>query len=83
MQDRQHGAVAHRVEELVRVPAGGERAGFRFAIAHDAGDEQVGIVERRAEGVGQRVAQLAAFVDRAGRLRRDVARECRRGTRTA
>ena len=74
MQDRQHRAVVHRIEKLVRVPAGGERAGFRFAIADDAGDEQVGIVERRAESVRQRVTQLAALMNRAGCLRRDVAR---------
>ena len=74
VQDGQHGAVVDRIEELVRVPTGGERAGLRFAIADDARDEQVGIVERRPEGVRQRIAQLAALVNRARRLRRDVAR---------
>ena len=38
--------------------------------AHD----QVGIVERGAIGMHQRVAELAAFVDRARRFRRGVAR---------
>ena len=75
MQDGQHGAVVDRIEELVRVPARGERARLRLAVADDAGDEQVGIVERRAVGVRQRVAQLAALVDRARRLRRDVTRD--------
>ena len=55
------------------MPAGGERAGLRLAVADDAGDDQVGVVERGAVGVAQRVAELAAFVDAAGRLRGDVA----------
>ena len=38
-------------------------------------DEQVGVVERRAVGVDERVAELAALVDRARRLGRDVARD--------
>ena len=74
MQDGQHGAVVHRIEKLVRVPAGRERAGLRFAVADDARDEQVGIVERRAECVRERVPQLAALVNRTRRLRRDMAR---------
>ena len=74
VQDRQHRAVGLGVEELVRVPAGRRRAGLRLAVADDAGDDQVGIVERRAVGVRQRVAEFAALVDRAGRLGSDVAR---------
>ena len=74
MQDGQHGTVVGRIEKLVRVPAGGERTGFRFPITHDAGDEQIGVIEGRAEGMGQRVAQFAALVNRAGRLGRDVTR---------
>src|SRR5207245_10121449 len=35
VQDRQHGAVRLRVEELVRVPAGCERPGLRLAVADD------------------------------------------------
>ena len=73
MEDRQHAAVAGRVEELVAVPAGGQRAGLRFAVADDAGDDQIRIVERRAVGMAQRIAEFAAFVDAARRLRRDVA----------
>ena len=75
MEDRQHRAVGLRVEELVRVPARRERPGLRLAVADDAGDEQLGVVERRAVRVGERVAELAALVDRARRLRRDVARD--------
>ncbi len=73
MQDREDRAVAHRVQELRRVPAGGQRARLGLAVAHHRRHHQVGVVERRTEGVGQRVTELAALVDRAGRLRGDVA----------
>ena len=66
VEDGQHRAVAHRVEEGGAVPAGGQGAGLGLAVAHDARHHQVGVVEGGAEGVGQRVAQLAPFVDRAG-----------------
>jgi hypothetical protein len=66
VQDRQHGAVGDRVEQLVGLPRGRQRPGFRFAVADDAGDDQIGVVERRPEGVAERIAQLAAFVDRPG-----------------
>ena len=55
------------------MPAGGQRPGLRLAVAHDAGHDQVGVVEGRAVGVRQGVAQFTAFVDRAGRFRGDVA----------
>ena len=55
------------------MPARGERPGLGLAVADDAADEQVGIVEGGSVGVGERVAELAALVDRPGRLRRDVA----------
>ena len=83
VQDRQHRAVARRVEELVRVPAGGERAGLGLAVADDAGDDQVGVVERGAVGVRQRVAELAALVDRARASPARRGSGCRRGRRTA
>ena len=73
VQDRQHRAVAHGVDELVGMPRGRERAGLRLAVADDAGDDEIGVVERHAVGVRQAVAELAAFVDGAGRLRRHVA----------
>ena len=55
------------------MPARRQRPGLRLAVADHAGDDQVRVVERGAVGVRERVAQLAALVDRAGRLRRDVA----------
>ena len=57
------------------MPARGERPGLGLAVADDAGDEQIGVVEGRAEGVRQRVAELAALVDRARRLGRGMARD--------
>jgi hypothetical protein len=51
MQDRQHGAVGDRVEKFVGLPRGRQRAGFRFTVADNAGDDQIGIVERRTESV--------------------------------
>ena len=75
VEDRQDRPVRRRVQELVRVPARRERPRLGLAVADDARDEQVGVVERRAERVRERVAELAALVDRARRLRRDVARD--------
>ena len=72
MKDRQNRAIARRIEELVGVPAGGQRAGFRLAVADDAGDDQVGIVEGGAVGMDQRIAQLSAFMDGPGRFRRHM-----------
>src|SRR3546814_10801370 len=63
------------LEELVRVPGGGKRTGLHLAVTDDAGDDDVRVVERRSEGVGQRVAELSALVDRTRHLRRDVARD--------
>ena len=75
VQDRQHGAVADRVQELVRVPRRRERARLRLAVSDDARDNQVGVVVGGAVGVRERVAELAALVDRAGHLGRGVARD--------
>ena len=74
MQDRQHRAVARRIEKLVRVPARRERPRLRLAVADHAGDDEIRVVEGRAVGVRQRIAEFAALVDRTRRLRRDVAR---------
>ena len=56
------------------MPARGERPCLRLAVAHHARHDQVGIVEGGAVGVREGVAELAALVDRAGRLRGHVAR---------
>ena len=69
LQDRQHRAVPDRVQELVRMPGGGQGAGFGFSIANHHGHQQVGIVVRGAEGMRDAVAQLAALVNRTGCFR--------------
>jgi 1,4-alpha-glucan branching enzyme len=74
VQDRQRGTVGRRIHELVRVPCGRQRTGLRLAVADHARGDQIRIVEHRAVRVRERVAQFAALVDRAGHLRRDVAR---------
>ena len=63
MQDRQHGAVTDRIQELVRVPRRRERSRFRFTVAHRHRDQQIRVVEGRAERVRNAVAELAALVD--------------------
>ena len=72
VQDRQHHPVADRVEELVGMPCGGQWAGLGFAVADDAGDDQVRIVERGPEGMADRIPQLAPLMNRPRRLRRNV-----------
>ena len=73
IQDRQHRAVAHWVDKLVGMPRCSERPGLRLAVTHDAGDDEIGVVERHAVSVGETVTQLAAFVDGARGFRSDVA----------
>src|SRR5262249_49747576 len=65
VQDRENRAVACGIQELVRVPAGREGAGLGLAVADDARDDQVRVVEGGAVRVRQRVAELTALVDRA------------------
>ena len=73
VEDGQHCPVPHGVEELVGVPGGGQGAGFRLAVTHHAGGDQIGVVKHRAKGVGQGVAQLATLMDGARGLRGHVA----------
>ena len=68
MQDRQHRPVVRRVQELVRVPARGQSPRLSLAVAHDAEDQQVGVVEGCAIRVCQRIAKFTALVNRSGRL---------------
>src|SRR5712691_8381759 len=73
MQDRQHRPIGGRIEKFVRMPGRCQGSGFRLAIADHAGDDEIGIVERRPERMAERIAQLAALVDRARALWRRVA----------
>src|ERR1035437_1574121 len=54
------------------MPGRGQRSGFRLAIADDAGDDEIRIVEHRPKRMAERIAQFAALVDRARTLRRCV-----------
>ena len=74
VQDREHRSVSRRVDELVGVPARGERTCLRLAVADNAEDREARVVEGRAVRVHERVAELAALVNRARRLGRVVAR---------
>ena len=78
MENRQHRAVARRIEELDALPSAFERPGFRLAVADYARDYQVGIVERGAERMHQRIAELAAFVDRSRNVRTRMTRHSAR-----
>ena len=72
MENRQNGAVANGIEELANVPRCRQRPGFRLAIAHHGGNDQIRIIESGPTGMRQHVAQFTAFVYRAGRFRRAV-----------
>ena len=72
VKDRQNHPVGRRVQELVGVPAGGERSGLGLAVTDNGCDEKMRIVECRPIRVGQRVAEFATLVDGARCLRRDV-----------
>ena len=78
VQDGQHRTVGGGVEELVRMPAGSQWPGFGLAVADDAGDHQIWIVERRAVGVHQGVAEFAALMDGARSLGSHVAGDATR-----
>ncbi len=78
VQDRQHGAVGDRIQELVGLPGGRQRARLRLAVADHAGDDQTRIVERGPERMAQRIPELPAFMDRARRRRRDMAGDAAR-----
>src|SRR5271170_1803908 len=68
MEDGQYCAIPNRVQKFADVPGGRQWAGLRFAVTDDGCDNQVGIVECRAAGVGEYVSQFTPFMDRAGSL---------------
>ncbi len=55
------------------MPRGCERAGFGFTVSHDAGHDEIRIVEGGAIGVRESIAQLPALVDRARSFGRGMA----------
>ena len=60
------------------MPARRQRAGLRLPVTDDAEDDQARVVEGRAEGMHQRVAELATLVDGPGRLGRHMAADAAR-----
>ena len=55
------------------MPQAGKRTGLRLAVAHDAGDHEIRIVEHRSERVAQRISEFATLMNRAWTLGRCVA----------
>ena len=78
VQDRQDRARGRRIEELGAMPGRGGWTGFGLAVADDAGDDEIRIVECGAEGGCQRVTKLSALVDGARHGRAEVAGESAR-----
>ena len=50
-----------------------QRSSFRFSIANDAGDNQIGVIECRTIGVAERIPEFAPFMNASWRFRRDMA----------
>src|SRR5262245_2986431 len=75
VKDGQNRPVPRRIEEFVGMPARRQRSSFRLAVADDAGNDQIGVVEGRSVGVRDGIAEFTALVYRTGRLRRHVARD--------
>ncbi len=73
VEDWQHGTVTCGVQVAHALPRSRQRPGLRLAVTDHRGDDQVRVVERRSEGVGEHITQLAAFVDRPRRRDADVA----------
>jgi hypothetical protein len=63
MQHWQHRAVAHWVEELVGMPGGRQRSGFRLTVAHNHGSNQIGIVEGGITGMRYGIPEFTALMD--------------------
>ena len=57
------------------MPRRGQWPGFRFTITHDAGDDEIGIIKHRAEGMTERITQLATFMNGARRFRGNMTRD--------
>src|SRR6516162_5313076 len=75
VKDRQNRAVRDWVQEFIRVPGCRQRPGFGLAIADHAGNDEVRVVEYRAERMTQRITQFAALVNRSRALWRCVTRD--------
>ena len=78
VQHGKHRTVVLRVEKADAFPAALERPRLRLTVAHHGHCKQIRVVHDSAEGMDEDVAELAAFVDRAGssdgHVRRDPTR---------
>src|SRR5947207_10229277 len=73
VQNGKNSAVANGIQKLVRVPTGCEWTGLGFAVTDHAANQQAWVVKSCSVCVSNRVSQFTAFMNRAGRLRCDVA----------
>src|SRR5262245_5102260 len=78
MQNRKHRPVTRGIEKLVGMPTGREWPGLALAVANYAAGDQFRIIEGRAVGVDQGIAQLSAFMNRARCLRSGMTRDAAR-----
>ncbi len=63
LQNWQHRPVIGRVEKLVGMPGGGQRAGLGFTVADHAAGDQIRIIEHSAIGMRDHITQFAAFMN--------------------
>src|SRR5215469_10591501 len=73
VQNRQNATVALRIEKLVAVPSGCERACFCLAISDYASDYQIRIVKGGAVSMRERISKLTTFMNGAWCLGCDMA----------
>ena len=66
MQDRQDRPIACGIEEIYALPRAHERPGLGFAVANDRCHNEFRVVERRAEGMCEHIAEFAALVNGTG-----------------
>ena len=75
MQNRENRPVGRGIQKLIAVPGAGGRSRLCLSIADNTGHDQIRIVQGRAEGGGERIAQFAAFMDHTGIQRAEMAGE--------
>ena len=73
MQNRKNCAIGNRIQELVGLPRGCQRAGLCFAVAYGDSSNQIRIVVYCAKCVRDGVTQLAALIDGTRGLRSNMA----------
>src|SRR5581483_1517301 len=78
VQNWQNCATLPGIEEFRTMPRRCRRSRFRLPIAHDARNDQLGIVERCTEGCRQGIAELASLVNCAGNAGIKMTRETAR-----